>query len=33
MDMTEVEDGFQTLILEVDLGNAPQGGVNFEMEF
>ena len=29
----KVEDGFQTLVLEVDMRNAPEGGVWFKVEF
>ena len=29
----EVEDGFQVLVLEIDAGDAPEGGVHFEVEF
>ena len=29
----EVEDGFQTLVLEIDTGDAPQRGAGFEVKF
>ena len=29
----EVENGFQLLVLEVDMDNTPEGGVHFEVEF
>ena len=29
----EIQDGFQTLVLEVHAGYAPEGRVRFEMKF
>ena len=29
----EVKDGFQVLVLEIDMGDALEGGIRFELEF
>ena len=30
---SEVEGGFQVLVLEVDMGNTPEGRIRFQVEF